>query len=67
MKTKVDYLEEWNKFVSIDILNLFLKFCDTTARGGALCSELAENVQKITLVGSFNFGSTRHPFGGLTQ
>ena len=33
---------------------------------GALCSELAENVQKVTLVGSFNFGSSWHPFGGFT-
>ena len=32
---------------------------------GALCLELAENVQKVTLVGSFNFGSSWHPFEGL--
>ena len=31
-----------------------------------LCSELAKNVQKVTLVGSFNFGSSWHPFGGFT-
>ena len=36
------------------------------ARGAALCSELAQNVQKVTLVGSFNFGSSWHPFGGFT-
>ena len=34
--------------------------------GGALCSEPAENVQKVTLVGSFNFGSNWHPFEGFT-
>ena len=33
---------------------------------GTLCSEMAENVQKVTLVGSFNFGSSWHPFGGFT-
>ena len=43
------------------------EFLNKTVWDGALCSELAENVQKVTLVGSFNFGSSWHPFGGFTQ
>ena len=31
-----------------------------------LCSEMAKIVQKVTHVGSFNFGSSWHPFGGFT-
>ena len=49
-------------FLKVSLLTYLLKYI----RGDTLCSELAENVQKVTLVGSFNFGSSWHPFRGFT-
>ena len=43
------------------------EFLNKTVWDGALCSELAENVQKVTLVGYIDFDSRWHLFWELAQ
>ena len=54
------------KHLSSLFFSLFFAYCCRRARrGGALCSEMAENVQKVTLVGYIDFGSSWHLFWEL--